>query len=1314
MSDPSDPSSYTVGWVCALSTEFTAAQEQFDEEYEPHESPAHREANDFNVYSFGKIKGHMVVVAVMPNGQYGTASAATVAKDMIRSFRNIRFGLMVGIGGGAPTKQHDIRLGDIVVSSPTPGQSGVFQYDFGKATKEGFQPTASHNKPPPLLLAAVAGLKTQHERKGLQIHEKVSTIVTNNERLRAKYGRPDDPDSLFSPSVDHKSAPCHEFCVTVSADLIDRKLRQEPMEIVEVHYGTIASGDTLMTNAFKRDELASEANILCFEMEAAGLMDVFRCLIVRGICDYCDSHKSDKWQGYAAMTAAVYAKQILGRIRPEAVAREETMISKIDEVTSDVKDLKRSIAEQEVLGWLSDEDFGTYQFDEHSKKAPGTCQWFLGSPEYQSWTQKKGQVLFCPGIAGAGKSVLASAIIENLHSRFEADSGTSTIHIYCRYNRADRQTFTKLRASLLRQLCERLSSVPEGIIQLYNQYKPQRVGATPERILSELQSVSGLFCQVFLVVDALDEWATEHGDLYSLPAELLLLQRKLDMNLLATSRPIPLISNQFEDHPSVSISAQQQDIYAYVDNFRWPESSCVGQIAELRGLVKQALSQIVGGIFLLARLYLHSLENETSERDVKDALKRFQDRAKNNVNDPKSNILDQAYNATLKRLREQHQNFSDLAFRVLAWICCTSWKLPAKAIQKGLALREGDSTFHEDGIINEELLLSVCCGLVEVTKRGNEIQLVHYTTQDFFRHNRHLIDDYFLVRHSLEFQLPSSADAYLARQCVNRLSISPPDLVIDLDDDLRGRTNTFSSSIFSRSPEDPQNGRYIQRLRIHPLYEYSIFNWASHVRRLSPLDQTYMTPVDFLQACGMEERAVIRILLDENSSESIQVSRYMIDLHLTILFGLSELVESVMKNLDINARDSCGRTVLVWVLECFAFEFEFKTIYKESRLQNFETYDAIETTHRRVVKTLLRSGANPHMPGYNGDTPLHLAAIIGDTEIVQNLLDCGVDTRISNQYGYIPPVLAVRYGKESTYMKLLERVAVDDCGENSRTALIEAAFVGDLALMEKLIGKGANVDHQDHNGDTALMMACIRDHARVIESLLAVNARLDIRNHSWKTALDYGGEYCGEDSIMRLLHHSTDLAIRDQYSGIALISASGCRRPDIVSLILEDAALKLSPEHLDLALSESCSRANDKVVRLLIDYGAKCGTNFFEMGSPESLLNDAIQHCSENVVLLLLGTGINLEDEDHDGMRPIHHAAWTGTKPMVQALIDKGVSVNLRAPHGRLPLDYAMRREDKDTSIADLLRKRGAITEAERIIFLLAFAGSNESELLNE
>ncbi|KAF5579615.1 ankyrin protein [Fusarium pseudocircinatum] len=1166
MSDPSDPNSYTVGWVCALSTEFTAAQEQFDEEYEQHESPGHREANDFNVYSFGKIKGHMVVVAVLPNGQYGTASAAAVAKDMIRSFRNIRFGLMVGIGGGAPTKDHDIRLGDVVVSSPTPEHGGVFQYDFGKATKEGFQYTASHNKPPPLLLAAV------------------NTIISNNNRLRAKYGRPEDPDSLFAASVNHKIDPCHEFCVSTPADLISRTPRQEPLENVEVHYGTIASGNTLLKDAAKRDGLASKSNVLCFEMEAAGLMDGFRCLVIRGICDYCDSHKNDKWQGYAAMTAAVYAKQILSRIRPEAVSREEAMVSKIDKgLISGVDDLKRSIAEQEVLDWLSDEDFGAYQFDEHSKKAPGTCEWFLESPEYQSWTQEKGKVLFCSGIAGAGKSVLASAIIENLHSRFQPDSIIAIAHIYCRYSRAGRQNFTKLRASLLRQLCQRLSPLPEGIMRLYNQCKLRREKACPERILSELESVSGQFSKVFLVVDALDEWAMEHGDLYSLPAELLLLQRKLAMNLLATSRPIPLIANQFNDYPSISITAQQQDIYAYVDNFRWPESSCIGKATELQSLVKQVMSQIVRGMFLLARLYLHSLVNETSERDVKDALQRFEHRAKNNDIDPKFNIVDQAYNDTLRRLKEQHQNSSDLAFRLLAWICCTGWKLPILAVQQGLALRDGDTTFHCDGIVDEQLLVSVCYGLVEVPEGSREIRLAHFTTESFFRHNRHLIDEYFLTRHSFDCQLPSNSDAYLARQCITCLSI-------DLPKHDPGEIE-FQTSLYDKlaSPEEREELRLQHELKSNPLYEYSIFNWAGHVRRLSLLDETYKTSINFLQAHGFVDRAVMMLLTFGKWSQKRQVPQELGDLHLATLFGLGDLVESLMKNIDIDSRDSCGRTALVWALECLAFKFEYRPQSGESKTRNYDIYAGIENSYRRIIKALSRSGANLHIPGCHGDTPLHLAAILGDVEIVQYLLDHGADTHISNQDGYIPLVVAVINRKESAFMKLLEREAVDICGENSRTALMEAATIGDSALVEKLINKGAkvdhrdrdgqtalieasrsgrtrvvelllesqsNVDHQDHRGDTALMKAFIGDHAGVIDLLLEASPRLDIRNGAGETAFYHAGKRGREGNIKRLLCQTTDPSSRDQHSGTALISASSIQasskipRPCLVKVVL--------------------------------------------------------------------------------------------------------------------------------------------------------------------
>jgi nucleoside phosphorylase len=103
----------TVGWICAISTEYVAAQAFLDEE---HEGPEYMSPNDNNDYILGKVGKHNVVIAILPDREYGTSSAAGVARDMLHSFPNVRIGLMVGIGGGAPSPKHDIRLGDIVIS----------------------------------------------------------------------------------------------------------------------------------------------------------------------------------------------------------------------------------------------------------------------------------------------------------------------------------------------------------------------------------------------------------------------------------------------------------------------------------------------------------------------------------------------------------------------------------------------------------------------------------------------------------------------------------------------------------------------------------------------------------------------------------------------------------------------------------------------------------------------------------------------------------------------------------------------------------------------------------------------------------------------------------------------------------------------------------------------------------------------------------------------------------------------------------------------------------------------------------------------
>ncbi|KAL1595276.1 hypothetical protein SLS60_009966 [Paraconiothyrium brasiliense] len=323
---------YTIGWICAITTELVAAQAFLDER---HEGPDYVSQNDDNIYTLGRVGKHNVVIAVLPDGEYGIASAASVARDMLHSFSNIRLGLMVGIGGGAPSKKHDIRLGDIVISDPSNGNGGVFQYDFGKTIQDRiFRTTGFLNKPPRVLLAAVSTLKAEYESDGHQYESAINEILEKKRRLRKKYIRPDpSSDRLYQSGVVHpidEGASCMESCGNDPSTWVSRPERTEEDDSPTIHYGLIASANQLMKDAFVRDKLAAEKDVMCFEMEAAGLMNNFPCLVIRGICDYSDSHKNKEWQGYAAMMAAAYAKDFLCKIPPSRVEAEK----RISEVLS--------------------------------------------------------------------------------------------------------------------------------------------------------------------------------------------------------------------------------------------------------------------------------------------------------------------------------------------------------------------------------------------------------------------------------------------------------------------------------------------------------------------------------------------------------------------------------------------------------------------------------------------------------------------------------------------------------------------------------------------------------------------------------------------------------------------------------------------------------------------------------------------------------------------------------------------------------------------------------------------------------------------
>ena len=204
---------YTVGWICAVKTEYVAACELLDEEYPPLPIVS---SHDSNVYTLGRIGDHHVVVACHPNDRYGIASAATVAKDMLHSFESVRIGLIVGIGGGAPSQKNDIRLGDVVVGCPTMGRTGgVLPYDFDKAVHGESEITGSLKIPPPILLATLNRLEMLHERKGHRITETVRTMARKNPRVRKRYQYPgQEKDRLYESSYDHidASVNCDSGC----------------------------------------------------------------------------------------------------------------------------------------------------------------------------------------------------------------------------------------------------------------------------------------------------------------------------------------------------------------------------------------------------------------------------------------------------------------------------------------------------------------------------------------------------------------------------------------------------------------------------------------------------------------------------------------------------------------------------------------------------------------------------------------------------------------------------------------------------------------------------------------------------------------------------------------------------------------------------------------------------------------------------------------------------------------------------------------------------------------------------------------------
>ena len=337
---PKSRQDFKIAIICALTRpEADAVDALFDVHWDARDYG--QAEGDTNAYSVGSMSRHNVVLVYMPLIM-GKSSASNVAANCRISFPGIKLALVVGICGGVPfTKDGtEIVLGDVVISD------GIVLYDFGRQYPDGFERKNSlldnASKPAVEIRAILAKLKGLRGRKRLQ-ERTFDHLRTYSDELQdwAKFPGVNE-DKLFDSAYQHKHqdplacARCKisdgettlvcelsrsETCETLKCDLGRLVMRRRHEAVLAmtndsfmkpvVHFGLYASGDKVMKSGVERDMIAKKEGVVAFEMEGAGVWDTFPCLVIKGVCDYSDSHKNKRWQNYAAVTAASCAKAFL-------------------------------------------------------------------------------------------------------------------------------------------------------------------------------------------------------------------------------------------------------------------------------------------------------------------------------------------------------------------------------------------------------------------------------------------------------------------------------------------------------------------------------------------------------------------------------------------------------------------------------------------------------------------------------------------------------------------------------------------------------------------------------------------------------------------------------------------------------------------------------------------------------------------------------------------------------------------------------------------------------------------------------------------
>ena len=288
-------------------------------------------------------------------------------------------------------------------------------------------------------------------------------------------------------------------------------------------------------------------------------------------------------------------------------------LPEIADIARDIKTIQGTVSElhtsqldaedQKIVDWLAPSDLCpnyTALKNEHlATRQLGTGKWFLESGKFQKWQDAKGETLFCPGIPGAGKTIMASIVIDHLLRSRQSKDDTSVAYVYFRTIWEDKQSPDKLLGSILQQLVQHQEGVPQSVKDLWVRHKGAQSRPQTEELLEALNSVISLKQRTFIIINALDECQDNNRCRTDFLEAILSLQRETPLNFLATSRPQD-VEKMFDGLTRLEISATSSDMDMYVDSHLsgWDTRRCGAMSLELKQRIKSEVTKAADGMYV--------------------------------------------------------------------------------------------------------------------------------------------------------------------------------------------------------------------------------------------------------------------------------------------------------------------------------------------------------------------------------------------------------------------------------------------------------------------------------------------------------------------------------------------------------------------------------------------------------------------------------------------------------------------------------------------------------------------------------------------